>query len=49
MTVFLVFYRKFAPPSKLLSSLMAKFEEASELAIDYTYQIIIQSKYPLSH
>jgi hypothetical protein len=43
--IFLVFYRKFAAPSKLLQSLIAKFKEATESAIDYMLQMIPQMRY----
>lgn len=42
--IFLVFYRKFAAPSKLLQSLIAKFQEATESAIDYMLQMIAQTR-----
>jgi hypothetical protein len=43
--LFLIFYRKFAAPSKLLQSLISKFEEASRLAVDYMLQMIAQTRY----
>jgi hypothetical protein len=48
LTIFLVFYRKFAAPSKLLKSLIAKFEEAARSAVDYLLQMIVQTRYPHS-
>jgi hypothetical protein len=42
---FLVFYRKFAAPCNLLRSLIAKFKEATEFAIDYMLQMIVQTRY----
>jgi hypothetical protein len=45
MFIFLVVYRKFAAPSRLLQSLIAKFEEASTSAVDYMLQMIAQTKY----
>jgi hypothetical protein len=47
--MFLAFYRKFAAPSKLLHSLIAKYEEGSRSAIDYMLKMIVQTRYnPLS-
>ena len=45
LTIFLVFYRKFAAPSKLLHSLIAKYEEANRSAVDYMLQMIVQTRY----
>lgn len=42
---FLVFYRKFAAPCNLLRSLIAKFKEATDFAIDYMLQMIIQTRF----
>jgi hypothetical protein len=42
--IFLVFYRKFAAPSRLLQSLIAKFEEASNSAVDTMLQMIAQTR-----
>jgi len=44
LTIFLAFYRKFAAPSKLLDSLLAKFEEAGRSAVDYILQMIVQTR-----
>src|SRR5271170_1013180 len=44
-TIFLVFYRRFAAPSRLLQSLIAKFEEATRSAIDIMLQMIRQTRY----
>jgi hypothetical protein len=41
----LVFYRKFAAPSKLLESLIGKYEEAQRAAVDYMLQMIVQTRY----
>ena len=49
ITTFLVFYRKFAAPSKLLQTLVSRFEEASRLAVDYMLQMIAQTRYFLSY
>jgi hypothetical protein len=45
LTIFLAFYRKFAAPSKLLHSLIAKYEEGSRSAIDYMLKMIVQTRY----
>ena len=45
LTIFLVFYRKFAAPSKFLRSLIAKYEEAKRSAVDYMLQMIVQTRY----
>ena len=42
---FLVFYRKFAAPCNLLRSLIVKFKEATDFAIDYMLQMILQTRY----
>jgi hypothetical protein len=42
--IFLVVYRKFAAPSRLLQSLIAKFEEASNSAVDCMLQMIAQTR-----
>jgi hypothetical protein len=47
MNIFLVFYRRFAAPSKLLESLIARFNEASQSAVDYMLQMIVQTRYSL--
>ena len=44
LNIFLVFYRRFAAPSKLLESLIAKYEEASISAVDYILQMIVQTR-----
>lgn len=45
--IFLVVYRRFAAPSKLLNSLISKFEEATTHAIDSILRMIIQTRYLL--
>ena len=45
LNMFLVFYRKFAAPSKLLECLIAKYEEATRSAVDYMLQMIVQTRY----
>jgi hypothetical protein len=47
LTMFLAFYRKFAAPSKLLQSLIAKYEEGSRSAIDYMLKMIVQTRYSI--
>lgn len=44
ITVFLVFYRKFAAPSRLLRALITRYKEAESRAIDYMLQMVVQTR-----
>jgi len=42
--IFLVVYRKFAAPSRLLRSILTRFKEAESRAIDYMLQMVVQTR-----